>query len=353
MKKYIGIIGGNGFVGKNVVLTLQVLDKNKRILVATRKKNSNEVLDPNIEYTYLDINNKEQLELFCSKCSTIINCTGPSFIIEDKISKACLNTKTNYVEVSGDSGLYNRLKTFDEIFYDKKLNCIHSSGVNPGLVEALTNLCIIKYADTETIEVYFAGTGELSHNAAIDMIESCKSPYNRGITFLEDGEYSRITNFEYSKVLPEPSGKVFCVPIISDHFARCIQEGKIKKAFFYNVFKTTSTISVMFDAANHGANLTVEDLSVKLRNSFLEEKLLYNMEFTAIYFVIHSKELLIKKMVYYGNWNELTGIVAAIVAVGIEEGKIRRYGVGEIWNSLNMEWFYEKIATIKKLEVDL
>lgn len=58
-------------------------------------------------------------------------------------------------------------------------------------------------------------------------------------------------------------------------------------------------------------------------------------------------------MVYYGNWNELTGITAAIVALGIEKGKIIQHGVGEIWNTLDMKWFYEKLVEIKKIELDL
>lgn len=352
MKEYIGIIGGNGYVGKNVVLALQKLENNKKILATTRKT-AEGMNDQTLEYVHLDINNLEQLKLFCSNCSTIINCVGPSFIIGDKIAKACLHTGTNYVEVSGDSELCTKLETFDDLFQKKSITCIHSAGVNPGLVEALTNLCIMRHGDIEIIEVYFAGTGELSYNAAIDMIESCKSPYSRGSTFLEEGNYRRITNFEYSKVLPDPSGKVFCVPVISNHFARCIKKCQMKKAFFYNVFRTAKPISIMFDAGNSSTNLTTKDLSSKLRNSFIQEKLLYGKEFTAIYFSMYGRENLTKKMVYYGNWNELTGITAAIVALGIEKGKIMQHSIGEIWNTLDMKWFYEKLVEIKKIELDL
>ena len=86
MKEYIGIIGGNGYVGKNVVLALQKLENNKKILATTRKT-AEGMKDQTLEYVHLDINNLEQLKLFCSNCSTIINCVGPSFIIGDKIAK--------------------------------------------------------------------------------------------------------------------------------------------------------------------------------------------------------------------------------------------------------------------------
>ncbi len=352
MREYIGVLGGNGSVGKNVVLTLQRLIDDK-IILATTRKNNNGINDENTRYEYLDISDNKQLETFCVKCSTIINCVGPSSIIKNKIAKTCLNTKTNYIEVSGEYSLCNEIKALNKHFYESKINCVYSAGVNPGLVEALTSFYLAKYNESKTIEVYFTGAGDFSCSSAIDMVESCRAPDNAGMSFLENGEIKKINHFEQTKELPQPFGRMFCIPVINDHFAKCIKEQKIQRAFFYNAFKTTNIISIMFEARNSNSDMTIKNIANRLCESFKKERLLYKQEFTALYFKIYGENLVAKRIVYNGNWNQLTGIIAAIVAVGVEQGEIIRYGVGAIWDSLNMEWFYKKIVEIKEMVIDL
>lgn len=352
MRNCIGILGGNGSIGKNVVLALQNLIENKKIMVATRKKIS-KIDANNLQYEYLDINHNKQLESYCLQCSTIINCVGPSSIIRDKIAKICLTTKTNYIEVSGEYNLCYEIKKFDESFYKRKINCVYSAGVNPGLVEALISFYLERYNDSKAIEVYFTGAGDFSYSASLDMIDSCKAPDNQGMSFIENGEVRNVNNFNYVKDLPQPAGRMFCIPVINNHFAKCIKEHKIQRAFFYNAFKTTDIISSMFEARNSDSSLEIKDIAYRLSKAFEKEKLLYEKEFTAIYFKIYSENILTKRMIYYGDWNRLTGIIAAIVAIGIEQGKIKRNGVGEIWDSLNMEWFYKKIVEIKDMVLDV
>ena len=274
MRNCIGILGGNGSIGKNVVLALQNLIENKKIMVATRKKIS-KIDANNLQYEYLDINHNKQLESYCLQCSTIINCVGPSSIIRDKIAKICLTTKTNYIEVSGEYNLCYEIKKFDESFYKRKINCVYSAGVNPGLVEALISFYLERYNDSKAIEVYFTGAGDFSYSASLDMIDSCKAPDNQGMSFIENGEVRNVNNFNYVKDLPQPAGRMFCIPVINDHFAKCIKEHKIQRAFFYNAFKTTDIISSMFEARNSDSSLEIKDIAYRLSKAFEKEKLLY------------------------------------------------------------------------------
>lgn len=347
MEKYFGVLGATGMVGRAVLATLQGLANNKILVGARNPEKISE--DSGLTVIHVDINQSAELEEFCAQCRTVINCIGPSSEVQDKIAKACLRANANYVDVSGDDQLSRLLARYHEEFRSRDLCCIHSSGVNPGLTEFVTSYLAREYHPT-SIEIYFSGRGRISHNASIDMIMSCKSEATEGMSYLKDGVTKELLEFKFERQLPSPSGDVMCFPVINESFQRCIQELKIPCAYFYNTFASQQVMLCMAEAKIKPTDTQGElfQLAEDLKGAFEADAKKLDQEFTAIHVHLHQKEQQINKsFLYNGNWNELTGIVGAVTGIGVDLGMVTRRGVGEIWNSLNYEWFLEKLLRKK------
>ena len=81
MKKNIGILGATGLVGSSVLSALQ--GKGYALLIGARNQYKLQCLKEefsteNIEIIQMDVFIPKQVEMFCSQCDVVINCTSPA-----------------------------------------------------------------------------------------------------------------------------------------------------------------------------------------------------------------------------------------------------------------------------------
>ena len=344
MQKYIGILGGSGTVGNTVIRTLRDIEPDRQMLAGSRHS-ENISTSGSMTAMNVDIADKAKLMEFCSKCSTVINCIGPSDIIGKNVADACVENGANYVEVSGDERLGETLYSMSDTFAEQGLKCVFSAGVNPGLTEMWAYHNMKKYA-LDSLAVYFSGSGSLSENAAIDMIVSCNSGKSQGMSYIEGGRIEKICNFEFDQELPQPTGKAFCIPVVDMDFLRLAKLNNIRRAHFYNAFGSYAIAEAMMTSKmSAGASLT--ELAEKLRAAFEADKNARGKEYTCIHLLAEKDgKKLTESLVYNSSWNELTGIVGALTALAIEKGKSLRTGTGDIWEIIDNEWFFENLLSV-------
>ncbi|WP_270223202.1 saccharopine dehydrogenase NADP-binding domain-containing protein [Coprococcus sp. AF99-45] len=97
MKKNIGILGATGLVGSSVLSALQ--GKGYALLIGARNQYKLQCLKEefsteNIEIIQMDVFIPKQVEMFCSQCDVVINCTSgyvcalvAEWCLNDEISK--------------------------------------------------------------------------------------------------------------------------------------------------------------------------------------------------------------------------------------------------------------------------
>ncbi|CAF1028719.1 unnamed protein product, partial [Didymodactylos carnosus] len=108
------IFGATGFTGKYIVEELARKSHQQQKIkwgVAGRSLlKLKEVLDEITKTTDLsavetvaaDVNNTESVTKMCQKTIVLINCVGPYRLYGEPVVQACLNAKTNYIDVSGE-----------------------------------------------------------------------------------------------------------------------------------------------------------------------------------------------------------------------------------------------------------
>jgi hypothetical protein len=192
-------VGGYGATGSVVVPEL-LKTTTAQILVGGRDAAKGNALaakfGSRVAAEHLDVLDRKSLDEFCSRCSTVINCAGPVFELQDRVAQAALRGRCHYVDAAGLSIVRERLlPQRQREIEDLGLSFVISAGWMPGLSEVLP-----AYADAvaktrmETIEsltVYFADGGEWSDNAMRDGVWYLRKRGLRSPGYFHKGEWTR------------------------------------------------------------------------------------------------------------------------------------------------------------------
>ena len=105
MKKNIGILGATGLVGSSVLSALQ--GKGYALLIGARNQYKLQCLKEefsteNIEIIQMDVFIPKQVEMFCSQCDVVINCTSPASIVGTRIVRECIKQGNDYIDPFGE-----------------------------------------------------------------------------------------------------------------------------------------------------------------------------------------------------------------------------------------------------------
>ncbi|MFT9820533.1 saccharopine dehydrogenase NADP-binding domain-containing protein [Lysinibacillus sp. NPDC056185] len=323
-KKSIGIVGATGQVGVGVVETL-LKNSQYQLLLGSRK------VDKLIEkygqeseaivYKVVDVFDEENIVSFCNRCDLVINAVGPSSIVLDRVANACMQTNTNYIDVSGDKTMK---KAIEEAFikHESATTLALSAGVYPGLTEMFVAFLLQQSKETvDHISCYFAGKGTFSETGAYDIVSSLEKDEGYGMSYYSNDEIKKLTSeIGSQKQLPTPFNQVYTLPIMSEEFIACLKEYKIADAYFYNTFPTTKLLSdfIMIKAMQQFKTEDEKRASAnRLINSF---NLQDENEGFIIYVVLEEKgKRLTTWLMSNTNWNYCSGVVAACVAMQMLE----------------------------------
>uniref|UniRef100_H2ZGE7 Saccharopine dehydrogenase-like oxidoreductase n=1 Tax=Ciona savignyi TaxID=51511 RepID=H2ZGE7_CIOSA len=122
------VFGASGFTGKYVVqeilkecktegVTMAVAGRNRNKLakVVSSTVNEDNKNEKSIEVIIADVNDYQSLLLMCQRAKVILNCVGPYRFFGEAVVKACVEAKTNYVDISGEPQfLENMQLKYDE-----------------------------------------------------------------------------------------------------------------------------------------------------------------------------------------------------------------------------------------------
>nr|XP_002125674.1 saccharopine dehydrogenase-like oxidoreductase [Ciona intestinalis] len=121
------IFGASGFTGKYVVqevfkhcktdgITMAVAGRNRdkltKVISTAVGENEDEI---QVEVIIADVKDFQSLVLMCSRARVVLNCVGPYRFFGEPVVKACVEAKTNYVDISGEPQfLENMQLKYDE-----------------------------------------------------------------------------------------------------------------------------------------------------------------------------------------------------------------------------------------------
>lgn len=174
-EKAIGIIGYRGTVGREIV---SILEGKYSILKGGRQLDRN-----NENICYVDVFDNKSLMEFCKKCSVLINATGPSYLIGDRIAKIACDENVKYIDVFGGGLLYNMIKP-----YANKGRFVINAGCVPGLSGILVKHMFLKTPEQQDIKVFHGGRESGGIAGLTDLILSIIHGYGHSGMKLVHGE---------------------------------------------------------------------------------------------------------------------------------------------------------------------
>lgn len=327
MKKYeIGVIGGTGVIGSSAIRALQKLTEYK--VLASYRTQKKDVVSEKICWTKLDVFDAQELERFCEKCNVILNCAGPLWEIEDRIGMACLQTDTQYVDVSGNRKLYEMLSSESNAIINKNLNFIISAGMYPGLSELFPSYCYNKLEkEVCCMEVYVANQGsKLSYNAAYDFLKGIEENEGYGMKYLTNNKIYQVSqNVPHIVSMGSPIGDMEMYPMLHFEFIRCAKKWNVKDCFFYYAYPSKEFMNeiMIINAMRHFKNsIDISECAWRLVEICQNKENREECTLLQIRFVLNDGKKEIYSFSYPGNANDLTGYAGACIAYNLIRGNI-------------------------------
>lgn len=247
-EKTIGILGATGYVGRAAVKTI-LTSTGHNVMLGSRNPEKIHTMFPELasrgKCLQVDVYNRDMLHTFCRRCDIVVNCAGPAKQILDRVAAAALEQGTHYVDVAGYEYLYRQLLQRKQEIEAKKRVFIISAGVFPGLSELFPAYVAERYfEEIDLLELFFAGQGDFSLNAAYDIVCSIEENSGLGMTYCHYGEAKKIDGiFHRTYTLPWPVGKLDTYPILNQEFERIAKRHNIKAAYLYNTYPNKSVLN--------------------------------------------------------------------------------------------------------------
>jgi len=331
-KKVIGVIGGYGMVGREVVKYL-LKRTSHDILIGGRVGHKGGAFpEDRVSYQAVDVFKPFSLGSFCRSCMLVINCAGPAAVVREKVALAALRHRTHYVDPGGYNPAHYILNRCRDELQEKGIAMVLATGILPGLSEVFPiHEARRGFDSVHSMELAYIGRDQWSHNSAYDIawgvgnIGKGEAPI-----FYEQGEVreAKLLTSGKSLPLPQPIGAYTLFPVFREELRWFVEDECIDNVRVYGnnwgLWVSLATIAVklfgwhkspkqLHQAASLISKAAQRDLKDK-RPGFM---LHLNMEGLR-----SDQPVSLTSTLYFEETYRATGICVAIAAQMIAEGTI-------------------------------
>lgn len=204
MKDKLLIYGCNGFTGQ--LISRQAVAKGLHPILAGRNETQVKLLatELNLEFRIFDVANSTTIVDALKDVKVVLHCAGPFMYTALPMAKACIETGTHYLDITGEIGVFESLKALDAVA--QKANIILMPGVGFDVVptDCLALHLKQQLPDATELELCLMSKGgRLSHGTAITITENLGEGSairkNGKIVKTKNGETTREIDFGFTK----------------------------------------------------------------------------------------------------------------------------------------------------------
>ncbi len=145
----------------------------------------------NLPYVVFDLKNEADTERALANVKVVLHCAGPFRYTAEPMAKACLKTKTHYLDITGEYDVFEKLFGMDQQAKNAGILIMPGTGFDVVPTDCLALYLKNKIPGVNTLELaLMMKGGSLSHGTAITVAE------NLGDNTLvrRDGELEEIPN---------------------------------------------------------------------------------------------------------------------------------------------------------------
>ena len=190
------LYGANGYSGE-----LILRHANEYGLTPVLAGRSKEKIKPLAEkygfrFEIFDVNENEKLRQVLSQYKVVMNTAGPFDRTAKQMVEGCLDTGTQYLDINGDIGVFEMIKSYNEAAKQKGVMLLPGTGFDVIPTDCLSLFANQKLSTAYKLEIAFATIGGgLSHGTATTVSQKLgqKGNYriNGNITPIPLGKHAR------------------------------------------------------------------------------------------------------------------------------------------------------------------
>lgn len=320
----VGILGCGGALGR-VVCT--VLQPTCRIRGGQRSHPPAWADTAIFQWMPVDVYNAQALADFCKHCEVIVNCTGPSYRIGDRIALAAAEAGACYIDTFGadclEQSLANHIAGARGVF-------VLSAGSFPGLSGIFPRwLSMQGFETVDSLHVFAGGREYCSPGAGADLLLSSISGFGIPDAFWRNGSLIRHAEGFPAKVyLAGFKEEVYAQRFFNSETARLAKRLTLREAHWYNVLADKQVVDTISTLC---ARLTVDTGEAALQNAVKEFAEIASLALSGsspwytmmVEIQGRSRGAIVRKRAILRSASsyQLSGVVAAITAEAVLQQK--------------------------------
>lgn len=182
------LYGANGYSGE--LAGRYAKDYGLQPILAGRNKESIEPVAKKLGYEFkvFNVNDKSALVANLKQVKVVLNTAGPFQFTAKQFIEACIETGTHYIDINGDTSVFELIKTYDEAAKKAGIMLLPGSGFDVVPTDCLALYLKKQLPDANSLQLAFATLGGgLSHGTATTMVNKL----GEGGAVRKDGEIIR------------------------------------------------------------------------------------------------------------------------------------------------------------------
>lgn len=156
-KRWTLIYGANGYTGK-----LCVAEARRRsipfVLGGRNKSALEELADSRERVVAFGLRNPSEIEAALADVDCILNCAGPFVHTAKPIIDACLKTKTNYLDITGEISVFEDIFTYDNAAKEAGVSLIPGVGFDVVPTDCIAAMLHEHLPDATNLQLCFRST---------------------------------------------------------------------------------------------------------------------------------------------------------------------------------------------------
>jgi len=167
------IYGAYGYTGRLIVE--QLLARDIKPVIAGRKADRIEKVAEKygLDFHVFDLSDPKALHDFLSAGRLVIHCAGPFIHTCEIMAKACVQTRTHYLDITGEYQVFDLLQTFDDQAREKGIMILPGAGFDVVPSDCLANYLKEKMPAARALEMAFVSKStSISRGTIKTMIEN-------------------------------------------------------------------------------------------------------------------------------------------------------------------------------------
>jgi short subunit dehydrogenase-like uncharacterized protein len=167
------IYGASGYTGK-LIVELSVKKGLKPVLAGRTASKIKSLADKyGLEYLIFGLDKVEEIVQNIAKFPLVLNCAGPFSRTAKPIVEACLKTKTNYLDITGEIEVFEMIKSYDSQAKNNGIILLPGVGFDVVPTDCMAKYLSSKLPNATHLELAFTSIGgSISHGTVTTMVES-------------------------------------------------------------------------------------------------------------------------------------------------------------------------------------